>query len=209
MSALAGRHDLAYEVWLVSTIQEENGLIGAQSVVDEIDLDLCINLDVGLTGDIPGVDARDFPSNSAQDRSWFIRMAAPHYSRKLSDRLVELRGQHGIPVQRAIFQQYGSDAAALLKPRRRRIAFGVSDAVYALADRNRRRARHRTLRRPDRCVRHDTALTDPRYTLSQRTCRNDRGEGQMSEMSGVALQPALAVPAAGRAGQSCRPSACC
>ena len=38
-----------------------------------------------------------------------------HYSRALSDRLVRTATANGIPVQRAVFQQYGSDAAALLK----------------------------------------------------------------------------------------------
>ncbi|MGI8477800.1 MAG: M42 family metallopeptidase, partial [Thermomicrobiales bacterium] len=47
--ALSGRDDLAYDVWLASTIQEENGLSGASSVMDALDVDLCLNLDVGLT----------------------------------------------------------------------------------------------------------------------------------------------------------------
>ena len=38
---LAKRDDLTYEVVLASTVQEENGLIGAQSVADTIDVDLC------------------------------------------------------------------------------------------------------------------------------------------------------------------------
>lgn len=112
---LARRADLAYEVWLVSTIQEENGLIGAQSVADELQLDLCINLDVGLTGDVPGVDTRDFPSRLGSGPIVVYQDASAHYSRGLSNRLVEMAQQRDIPVQRAIFQQYGSDAAALLK----------------------------------------------------------------------------------------------
>jgi len=112
---LAGRTDLAYEVWLVSTIQEENGLIGAQSIVDEIELDLAINLDVGLTGDVPGVDARDFPAKLGKGPIVVYQDGSAHYSRKLSDRLLSIAQQEGIPVQRAVFQQYGSDAAALLR----------------------------------------------------------------------------------------------
>lgn len=112
---LARRNDLAYEVWLVSTIQEENGLIGAQSVFDEIELDLCINLDVGLTGDVPGVDARDFPSKLGEGPIVVYQDGSAHYSRALSDRLVQTARTQEIPVQRAVFQQYGSDAASLLK----------------------------------------------------------------------------------------------
>jgi tetrahedral aminopeptidase len=112
---LRGRSDLAYEVWLVSTIQEENGLIGAQSVYDELELDLCVNLDVGLTGDVPGVDPRDFPSKLGDGPIVVYQDGSAHYSRRLSDRLVALAKENQIPVQRAVFQQYGSDAAALLK----------------------------------------------------------------------------------------------
>jgi endoglucanase len=112
---LAHRHDLRYEVWLVSTIQEENGLIGAQSVVDELELDHCINLDVGLTGDVPGVDPRDFPSKMGAGPIVVYQDGSAHYSRGFSDRLVAIAKANEIPVQRAVFQQYGSDAAALLK----------------------------------------------------------------------------------------------
>lgn len=112
---LARHQDLAYEVWLVSTIQEEIGMVGAQSVFDEIELDICINLDVGLIGDIPGVDPRDFPCELGSGPMVVYQDGSAHYSRKLSDRLVDVAHQHEIPVQRAIFQQYGSDAAALLK----------------------------------------------------------------------------------------------
>jgi endoglucanase len=112
---LAGRDDLAYEVWLASTIQEENGLIGASSVMDELDVDLCVNLDVGLTGDIPGPDKRDFPSKLGAGPIVVYQDMTAHYSRKMSDRLVATARANQIPVQQAIFQNYGSDAAALLK----------------------------------------------------------------------------------------------
>jgi endoglucanase len=112
---LAGRADLAYEVWLASTIQEENGLIGAASVMDEIDVDRCINLDVGLTGDIPGPDTRDFPSKLGAGPIVVYQDMTAHYSRKMSNRLVALAREHEIPVQQAIFQNYGSDAASLLR----------------------------------------------------------------------------------------------
>lgn len=121
---LQGRRDLAYEVWVVSTVQEENGLIGASSVVDDLELDLCLNLDVGLTGDIPGVDARNFPSKLGAGPVVVYMDGSAHYSRKISQRLVEVAQREEIPFQRAIFQQYGSDAAALIKR-------GVDSALIA------------------------------------------------------------------------------
>jgi endoglucanase len=112
---LAKRSDLAYEVWLVSTVQEEVGLIGAQSVMDTLDVDLCLNLDVGLVGDIPGPDARDFPCKLGAGATVVYQDVTAHYSRKLTNRLVALGRERGIPVQQAIYQNYGSDAAALVK----------------------------------------------------------------------------------------------
>ena len=66
-------------------------------------------------GYVPGVDKRDFPSKLGAGPIVVYQDASAHYSRSLSNRLVDLARQHDIPIQRAIFQQYGSDAAALLK----------------------------------------------------------------------------------------------
>ncbi|MBA2753999.1 MAG: hypothetical protein H0U40_05985, partial [Chloroflexia bacterium] len=74
---LAGRDGLNHEVWLASTVQEENGLIGASSLADEERFDRCIAMDVGLTGDIPGPDRRVFPTAWGRARCSSTRTAAP------------------------------------------------------------------------------------------------------------------------------------
>jgi endoglucanase len=112
---LAKQSNLPYELWLVSTVQEEAGLHGAASIADEIDVDLCINLDVGLVGDIPGTDKRDFPNVMGAGPAVVYHDSSAHYSWKLSERLISIARDGGIPVQRAIYQSYGSDASALLK----------------------------------------------------------------------------------------------
>lgn len=112
---LAKDDDLPFELWLASTVQEENGLLGASSLADDLQLDLAIALDVGLTGDIPGVDKRDFPSRLGAGPMIVYQDAMCHYSRRLSDTLVDVARQHDIPVQRAVFQHYGSDGAALIR----------------------------------------------------------------------------------------------
>jgi tetrahedral aminopeptidase len=112
---LASRDDLAYEVWIASTVHEELGLTGAASLVDELDLDLCINLDVGLVGDIPGPDKRDFPNRLGAGPSIVYQDSSAHYSWKLCEHLVATARSAELPVQRAIYQNYGSDAAALLR----------------------------------------------------------------------------------------------
>jgi endoglucanase len=112
---LAGRDDLPYEVWLASTVQEENGLLGASSLADEQLFDRAIALDVGLTGDIPGPDERDFPAKLGCGPIVVYQDATAHYSRRLSDDLVAAARVNDIPVQTAIFQNYGSDGAALIR----------------------------------------------------------------------------------------------
>ena len=113
--ALAGNGELQFEVWLASTVQEENGLIGAASLVDEVPFDLGIAVDVGLTGDIPGPDERDFPAKLGAGPTVVYQDASCHYSRPLSDALLAVARAHEIPVQRAIFQNYGSDGAATIR----------------------------------------------------------------------------------------------
>jgi endoglucanase len=113
--SLAGHDDLPFELWLASTVQEENGLLGAASLADEQPFDCAIALDVGLTGDIPGPDERDFPSKLGAGPIVVYQDASAHYSRRLSDDLVVAAKANDIPIQTAIFQNYGSDGAALIR----------------------------------------------------------------------------------------------
>ncbi len=112
---LAKHDNLPYEVWLVSTVQEENGLLGAASLADELEFDCAIALDVGLTGDIPGPDERDFPARLGAGPIVVFQDASCHYSRRLSEMLIHVANREEIPVQRAVFQNYGSDGAALIR----------------------------------------------------------------------------------------------
>jgi tetrahedral aminopeptidase len=112
---LAASEELPFELWLGSTVQEENGLLGAASLVDEMSFDYAIALDVGLTGDIPGPDKRDFPSRLGAGPVVVYQDARCHYSRRLSDKLIDVAKLQAIPIQRAIFQNYGSDGAELLR----------------------------------------------------------------------------------------------
>ncbi|MBA3414694.1 MAG: M28 family peptidase [Chloroflexia bacterium] len=112
---LANDDHLGYELWIGSTVQEENGLIGAASLADEVEFDRAIAVDVGLTGDHPGPDPKDFPSRLGGGPIVVYQDASCHYSRGLSDQLVAAGEQASVPVQRAVFQYYGSDGAALLR----------------------------------------------------------------------------------------------
>ncbi len=49
----------AYDLTFVSTVQEELGLVGADWAAAQSGCEMAIALDVGLAGDVPGVDPRD------------------------------------------------------------------------------------------------------------------------------------------------------
>ena len=112
---LAGRDDLAFEVWLASTVQEENGLLGASSVVDAQSFDLAINLDVGMTADYPGPDLRDWPSRLGHGPILVHSDSSGQYTRTLIRDLAAAGDTVGAPVQHAIFQNFGSDGAELIR----------------------------------------------------------------------------------------------
>lgn len=112
---LYGRDDLRFEVWLASSVQEENGLIGAASLFDAIPFDRCIALDVGLTGDIPRVDSQTFTSKMGAGPVVVYSDSSVHYSWEFCQELVATGATNAIPVQRGVFQNYGSDGAALFR----------------------------------------------------------------------------------------------
>lgn len=108
-------HDrLAYEVIYVSTIQEELGLIGADSVARHVDYDYAIALDVGLVGDVPGVDARD-SANRLGHGPVIVHKDAYSYNRGMIHRLSEAAEEAGIPYQDCVYVIYGSDAASFIR----------------------------------------------------------------------------------------------
>ena len=63
---------MAFDLTYVSTVLEEPGLIGAESAARDSGCEMAIALDVGLAGDVPGVDAAGClgaPGFGSHDRS--------------------------------------------------------------------------------------------------------------------------------------------
>jgi endoglucanase len=120
--------DLRYDLSVASTVQEETGLIGASSLPDHADYDLAIALDVGLCGDVPGVDRLDVTPALGGGPIVVYKDSGVHYSRRLSDQLMSLAEADGIPVQPAIFRRFASDGEALIRR-------GVDTALVAFPTR--------------------------------------------------------------------------
>lgn len=108
------RERLAFDLTYVSTILEEPGLIGAESAARESGCEMAIALDVGLAGDVPGVDARDVSARLGLGPT-IVHKDLHSYNRALTLRLMGTAEAANIPVQPAVFGFYGSDAGAFTR----------------------------------------------------------------------------------------------
>src|SRR6188472_2956982 len=113
MDALLGTEDLACELWLGATVQEENGLHGARALALAERFDAAIALDVGLAGDIPAVDEREYATSLGDGPIIVHRDTGIIYDRTLTQHLLALGREHGIAAQDGLFASYGSDGLAI------------------------------------------------------------------------------------------------
>lgn len=120
--------DLAYDLYFAATVQEEIGLVGATSLRAEVDADLAIALDNGLVGDIPGVGEREMPTVLGGGPTLVHKDNYVHYDYDLIWRLAAVAERAGVPVQHGVYQQFGSDGAALIRQ-------GIPAALLAPATR--------------------------------------------------------------------------
>lgn len=106
---------LCHTLWVGSTVQEENGLLGASSIPDVHPFDFAINLDVGLCGDVPGTKKENHPAKLGGGPILVHQDSSVHYSHRMTMALAETAAAQDIPVQHAVFQNYGSDGAELIR----------------------------------------------------------------------------------------------
>jgi endoglucanase len=104
---------LAYDVTFVSTVQEETGLVGAESAT-LAGCELAISLDIGLAGDVPGVDQRDVSVKLGAGPT-IVHKDIYVYNRRLTLALVEAAEAANIGTQQAVFSFYGSDSGAFTR----------------------------------------------------------------------------------------------
>ncbi len=107
--------ELGCELTLACTVQEEIGLIGASALALEERFDAAIALEVGMAGDIPGVEDRDGPLRLGAGPVLVHKDSLVHYDYALTRRLEEVAGEASIGIQHAVFGSFGSDGAAFMK----------------------------------------------------------------------------------------------
>jgi putative aminopeptidase FrvX len=117
MDRLLGAPDrdrLAYDLTFVSTVQEELGFIDAESAARQSGCEMAIALDIGLVGDVPGVDPRDVSARLGEGPT-VVYKDLYAYNRELTLALIRAAESGGIPVQPAVFGIYGSDSGAFTR----------------------------------------------------------------------------------------------
>ena len=115
---------LAYDLYLGSTVQEESGLYGANSINREVNCTYAIAIDVGLCGDVPGVDPRN-TSTRLGGGPILIHKDLYGYNFNLNNKIVDVAEAASLPLQQAVFSIYGSDAGALLREGTAAAALGI------------------------------------------------------------------------------------
>jgi tetrahedral aminopeptidase len=102
-------------LYFAVTVQEENGLIGANALFRDLKPDVAIALDVGLAGDIPAVSNTFMPTGLGKGPILVHKDASTHYSREVIWDLVETAESNDISIQHAIFERFGSDGAQFIR----------------------------------------------------------------------------------------------
>jgi endoglucanase len=105
----------ACDLTLVSSVQEEIGVVGAKALAVREEFDAAIVLEIGLAGDIPGVPWRDMPVRLGGGPVLVHKDALVHYDHRLTARLEQIADEEGIPIQHAVFGSFGSDGTALMQ----------------------------------------------------------------------------------------------
>jgi endoglucanase len=120
--------ELAYNLTIAATVQEEIGLVGADSLGRNGTFDLAIAIDNGPIADYPGVDEREVPVRLGHGPVLVYKDSWTHYDRRVIGRLREVADQYDIPIQECVFPGFGSDGAALMRG-------GIPAALLAIATR--------------------------------------------------------------------------
>lgn len=107
--------ELAYDLTLACTVQEEIGLVGAFAATTPTRWDAAIAVEIGLAGDIPGVDEQAMPLRLGAGPVLIHKDALVHYDHALTLSLERAAASAAIPIQHAVFGSFGSDGAALMR----------------------------------------------------------------------------------------------
>ena len=96
-------------ITLISTVQEELGMKGAAAASKYSKFDGVINIDVGLTGDIPSSHEDHLPTKLGGGPILVYKDFSIHYSYQLIKELENSANKNQVPLQKAVFKNYNTD----------------------------------------------------------------------------------------------------
>ncbi len=105
--------ELACDLFLASTVMEEVGLRGAQSLARH-GFDVSLALDIGIAGDYPTLPKGRMPINLGGGPVIVHRDASIVYNQDVIRELRATAERNEIPYQHGIFEHYGSDSIAMI-----------------------------------------------------------------------------------------------
>ena len=105
----------ACDLTVVSSVQEEIGVVGAKALAVRAQFDAAVVLEIGLAGDIPGVPWRDMPLRLGGGPVLVHKDSLVHYDHRLTARLEQIAREERITIQHAVFGSFGSDGSALMQ----------------------------------------------------------------------------------------------
>jgi endoglucanase len=109
------REERAWDLTLACTVQEEVEVIGASALASRERFDAAIAVEIGLAGDMPGVDERAMPVRLGAGPVLVHKDALVHYDYKLTRDLEQAADGAGIVLQHAVFGSIGSDGVAFMR----------------------------------------------------------------------------------------------
>ncbi len=104
-----------WNLTLAATVQEEIGVVGAYALAARERFDAAIVVEIGLAGDIPGVDSDMMPLRLGGGPVLVHKDSRVHYDYALTRGLERAAETAQVPIQHAIFGSFGSDADGLMK----------------------------------------------------------------------------------------------
>lgn len=109
--------DIPNNLHLVSTVQEEVGLRGAQTSSYLVGPDIGINLESGVAGDYPGSTLDESQEKIGFGPAIFLHDSSMIPNLKLRDFVLEIAGQEKVPIQFDVLSGYGQDGAEIQRSR--------------------------------------------------------------------------------------------
>lgn len=105
--------ELACDLYLASTVQEEVGLRGAQALARH-GFDISLALDIGIAGDYPALPKGRMPIKLGDGPVIVYRDGSIVYNIDVIRELRTTAERNKIPYQHGIFEHYGSDSVAMI-----------------------------------------------------------------------------------------------